>query len=154
MAKTIHRVPDGRCETPVKRRSRLEQNGLLRFIFKRRPFEHETSLYLLVSVLDFLMTFWMLNHRGEGPLRFVESNRVASYFLDRWGTQGLFSFKIAAIVFVLLLTIIIGERRPGAARFVLWLGILATGFTVVYSVALYLKHTGLVQISGLLAGAG
>jgi hypothetical protein len=127
----------------VKRRSSLTDNAVLRFFFKHRPFEHETTLYLLASFLDFVMTYWMLHHRGEGRLRFVESNRVASYFLDRWGIEGLFAFKIAAIVFVLLLTIIIGERRPGAARLVLWIGILVTAFTVIYSVVLYARHTGL-----------
>jgi len=136
----------------MKRRSIFEENALLHFFVKRRPFEHETSLYLLVSVLDFLMTFWMLRHRGDGRLRFVESNRVASFFLDRWGVQGLFAFKIASIVTVLLLTVIIADKRPAAARFVLWLGILVTAFTVIYSVALYVRHTGLVQLSTLLAG--
>lgn len=118
--------------------------SLVHFFFKRRPFEHETSLYILVSVLDFYMTWWMLN-RGEAQgFRFVESNPVARFFDARWGSHGLFGFKIAAVVVVLLATILIADRRPAAARALLWTGILVTGSVVAYSFALYARHTGML----------
>jgi hypothetical protein len=74
----------------------------------------------------------------------VESNPVARFFDERWGPQGLFGFKIAAVVVVLLATVLISDRRPAAARALLWCGILVTGYVVAYSFALYARHTGLI----------
>lgn len=110
------------------------------FLFRRRPFEHETSVYLLVSVLDFYMTWWLLSHRQEGAGGFVESNPVARFFLEHWGLRGLFGFKIAAVLAVVLLTVLISERRPEAARAVLWIGIAVTGIVVAYSLAIYSRQ--------------
>jgi hypothetical protein len=121
-----------------------QAGSLLHFFFKRRPLEHETSLYILVSVLDFYMTWWMLQRGEAAGFRFVESNPAARFFDEQWGSRGLFGFKIAAVVVVLLATLLIADRRPAAARAILWIGILVTGFVVAYSFALYARHTGLL----------
>ncbi|MBX3443085.1 MAG: hypothetical protein KF774_11825 [Planctomyces sp.] len=111
----------------------------LAFLLKRRPFEHEISLFLLASLLDFFMTYWMLSHR-PGEMRFIESNPAARYFLDHWGVKGLLGFKLAAVLVVVLSTALIAERRPAWARAILWLGIAGTALVVLYSFSMFLRH--------------
>lgn len=113
-----------------------------RQLSKHRPMEHETALFLLVSFLDYLLTYWMLQHRGN-ETRFGESNAVANWFLSGWGSNGLLAFKVAICLFVVLATQAIHTRRPLTALVVLWLGIVVTSFTVIYSAALYVRHTGM-----------
>jgi hypothetical protein len=113
------------------------------FLVRKRELEHETSLFLLVSLLDFFMTYWMLMHQGDGSLSFAESNPFARYFLDRWGFRGLLYFKIVAVLVVVLITIIVAERKIHMARAILWLGILGTAAVVIYSFRLYMQHTGI-----------
>jgi len=115
-------------------------NPVLRSLTAHRPMEHETSLFLLVSFLDFLMTYWVLFPRESGP-RFGESNAIANWFLEGWGMRGLLAFKVALCVFVVLATQAIFHRRPRTAKAVLWLGVVVTSVTVIYSGALYLRHT-------------
>jgi hypothetical protein len=122
--------------------SKRPVNPLGRLLTDHRPMEHETSLYLLVSFLDFLLTWWMLEHRSEDGPRFGESNAVAQYFLSGWGLRGMLYFKVAICLFVVLATQTIHVRRPKTARYVLWLGIVVTSLTVAYSSALYVRHTG------------
>jgi hypothetical protein len=117
--------------------------SLREFFSKRRPHEHETALFLLVSMLDFFMTYWMLINRPAAWVQFVESNPAARYFLDSWGVKGLLSFKMAAVLVVILATVLIAERRPLTARVVLWLGVAVTSGTVLYSFLLYTRHAGL-----------
>ncbi len=118
---------------------------LLRVLTAHRPMEHETSLFLLVSFIDFLMTYWMLQHGRSDPensgIRFGESNAVARWFLHGWGIRGLLYFKVAVCLFIVLATQAIYSRRPGAARFILWLGIVVTSSVVIYSAVLYFRHT-------------
>jgi hypothetical protein len=118
------------------------KNPVLRVLTFQHPMERETSLFLLVSLLDFVMTWWMLNHRDpDSPLRFGESNAVARWFLHGWGYHGLLYFKVAICLFIVLSTQVIHLRRPNTAKAILWLGIAVTSLTVIYSVALYLRHT-------------
>jgi hypothetical protein len=129
-----------RSISPMAQRRR-SSNPIIRLFFDHRPMEHETSLFLLVSVLDFLMTWYMLRHQAEG-FRFGESNAVARYFLHHWGLNGMLYFKLGMCLFIVLLTQIIHLRKPMTALGILWLGIVATSVTVIYSVSLYLRHAG------------
>ncbi len=124
----------------MKQAPKNGSNLVVRVLTDRRPMEHETSLFLLVSFLDFLMTYWMLYPRESGP-QFGESNAIANWFFSGWGLHGLLYFKVAICLFIVLATQAIYARRPTTAKFVLWLGISVTSLTVVYSAALYLRHT-------------
>src|SRR5262245_31864504 len=95
---------------------KVTKNPVLRVLTSHRPMEHETSLFLLVSFLDFLMTWWMLSHRDpESRLGFGESNAIANWFLAGWGLRGLLYFKVAICLFVVLATQVIYQRRPSTA---------------------------------------
>lgn len=116
-------------------------NPVFRVLTAHRPMEHEVALFFLVSFLDFFMTYWMIYPRESGP-RFGESNAIANWFLSGWGFRGLLYFKIGICLFIVLATQAIHSRRPRVAKGILWLGIAVTSLTVVYSGALYFRHTG------------
>jgi hypothetical protein len=124
----------------MSKRKTSRGNPVLQTLTSQRPMEHETSLFLLVSVLDFFMTYWLIYPREEGP-RFGESNAIANWFLAGWGFRGLLYFKLAICLFVVLAAQTIYHRRPNTAKAILWLGIVVTALTVIYSGALYVRHT-------------
>ena len=106
-----------------------------KYLFRHRlPLETETNLFVLVSVLDIIMT-WVLISRGG----FVESNPVANYFLLRWGKRGLVGFKFCAVLVVCLTTQLIAIKRIQLARLILLVGITVVSIVVVYSFSLFLK---------------
>lgn len=103
--------------------------------------EHETSLFVLVNVLDFLLTFWLMFYGTLGGQRIVESNPLAEYFLYRWGpVKGMLMFKLGMVVFVILITQIIAMRKIRTARRVLQFSTLLVSLVLIYSVHLFLRH--------------
>jgi len=126
-------------------RRKIMAHPVFRILTAHRPLEHEVALFFLVSFLDFFMTYWMLYPRESGP-RFGESNWIANWFLSGWGIRGLLYFKIGICLFIVLATQAIYPRRPQVAQGILWLGIAVTSLTVVYSGALYFRHTAGVPI--------
>ncbi len=111
--------------------------GLLKRIFLGDlPLEAETSFFILVNVIDFFVTYWMLAVGG-----FRESNPVAAYFLHRWGpVKGMLIFKLSLVTFVILVSQLIALKRPETARRLLIFGSLAVAGVVVYSLMLYSRH--------------
>lgn len=106
------------------------------------PLELETSLFVLASALDFLMTWLLLNYQGGGEhIEFVESNFVARYFLYSWGFNGLIGFKVASVSLVAVICQVIARRRFEVARRLLQFATVAAMVVVVYSVVLLFRHT-------------
>ena len=58
-------------------------------------FLYETTLFIVVSVLDILMT-----HRLIRTGRFHESNPVAKFFYDHWDMNGMVYFKMTMVAVV------------------------------------------------------
>lgn len=109
---------------------------LWRWIFHQRlPLETETARFILVSVLDVVMTYILLSVGG-----FRESNPFADYFIDHWGAKGMIYFKMGLVAFVTVLAQIIARHRLAAARWVLNLGTAAAAVVVAYSFGLFLKY--------------
>ena len=116
---------------------------LLYFGFRQRlPLEHETALFILVNVLDFATTYYMLMHREQGDGSFYESNPVAQYFLNHWGVKGLLLFKMAVVAFVCVVAQIVATKKAGSARLLLVAGTIVVSIVVVYSLKLFLHHVG------------
>ena len=95
------------------------------------PLETETAFFLLVGVLDILLTHFLLVRGG-----FRESNPVAEYFLNHWGPRGMVYFKCALMAVVCVTAQLIARQRLETGRRILWLGTLVTGGVVVYSAGL------------------
>ena len=128
MQKSPHRSPLGR---------------LFFWGFRQKlPLETETTVFILVNVLDFAMTWWMLMHRELGMGDFYESNPVARYFLDHWGVKGLLMFKMAVVAFVCLIAQIVATKKEASARSLLVVGTIVVSAVVIYSLRMFLSHVG------------
>jgi hypothetical protein len=104
-------------------------------------FEAETVLYLLLSIADLLITYFLLRQQGRG-VEFVEANPVAREIIHHWGPRGMVYFKFGMVAFIVLITQIIARYRPFTARLVLFFAIAMMVYVVVYSVRLYAAHAG------------
>ena len=110
-----------------------------RSIFGRNlPLERETAWFILVSVLDILMTYKLL---AGGKIQ--EANPIARYFINRWGAKGMIFFKMGMVAFITVLAQVIATRNRTAARWVLFFGIAVVSIVVFYSVLLLIR-TGMV----------
>lgn len=96
----------------------------------------ETRAFILVNVLDIVMT-WILLNRGD---HFYESNPLAKYIQDHWGNNGMVYFKLSIVAFVCIIVQIVNQRRPDRARMILTLGTLIVGCVVIYSLVLLIRH--------------
>jgi hypothetical protein len=105
-------------------------------------FETEVSWFVLVSVLDIVMTWLALRFSAQGQTNgtFIESNPVAQWVLIRWGIQGMAIFKLTLTAVVVVIAEFVGRTRPELARTLLWGGILVVGGVVLYTVRLLFLH--------------
>ncbi len=99
----------------------------------RLPLETETSWYLLLSVLDVLFTYILLTRRGEGGMRFYESNPVARMVLGLYGVKGIIVFKFVLVAVVCFIAQLVATRRPRTAKYLMWFAMAAVGGVVAYS---------------------
>lgn len=89
--------------------------------------ETETAFFILVNVLDFVLTFLLLWTPGH-----TEANPFARYFLDRWGFRGMLYFKLSLVTLVCLIAQIVAVHRPALAR-----GLLIGSTAIVAAVVIY-----------------
>jgi hypothetical protein len=121
--------------------------ALVRFVVRKPlPLETETALFVLASALDVFMTYILLRYQGDhgGTTRFYESNPIAHSFFLQWGVPGLVGFKFAMVAFVALITQLIAHSQVASARRVLNFGTIVLVGVVLYSLALYMRNSGLV----------
>lgn len=99
--------------------------------FKKLPLETETTWFILVNVLDVILTAALISQTG-----IVESNPVARYFLNHWGVSGMNYFKFAVVTFVVVTAQVIAAFDLRTARMLLIGGTIVVGGVVVYSMML------------------
>lgn len=127
---------------PIPRQRPPRPHPLRKLLLGRLPLETETSLFILINLLDFFITYYLLMHGGRGNLRFVESNPIARYYIDSWGpVKGMIGFKMTVVAFVCVVAQVIALKRVKLARLVLLIGCAAAGTVVVYSVMLWMRHS-------------
>lgn len=107
----------------------------LHFLF-RHPLslETETSWFLLLGVLDLVLTTVLLNTGAAH-----EANPLARSFLFSAGLHGLIAYKFGLLTVALVAVQVIVLRRPRAAKAVLHTGIGVQSLVVFYSVGLLAK---------------
>ena len=93
-------------------------------------------LFILVSIGDLLMTYFLLSL----SLHIYESNPIADWILRRWDMAGFTAFKFSIAAFFILISEAIERRRRGLGRSVLLLGILGTLYAIVVGYRLFLEH--------------
>ena len=107
----------------------------LHFLFRHRlSLETETSWFLLLGVLDLVLTTLLLN---TGVAH--EANPLARFFLFAGGLHGLIGYKCGRLTVAVVAAQIIPLRRPRAAKVVLHTGIGVQSLVVAYSVGLLAK---------------
>jgi hypothetical protein len=128
-------------ESPSERESLAR--GAWHTIFRLAlPLQRESALFLIVSVLDVMMTYMMLSDVPEpdGRTMFYESNPVARWFLEGWGLSGIVAFKFSMVAVVEIIAQVIALRRLELGRRLLEFGTLIVCLVVLYSMYLLLTH--------------
>ena len=117
-------------------------HGIRRMVGDDLPLETETCRFILISMLDVFMTFLLLylSNRRMMTNVVIESNPVARFFIEHWGTNGLIWFKIAMVILVVLATQAVAISRPIVAQCTLNLGSCVVGSVVIYSVYLLVQN--------------
>ena len=126
-SRSVPEMPESSVQSTESRPTRL-----WRFITGKRPLQDETTLFILVNVLDIFTTYALLRAGG------IETNPVANFFLSRWNIRGLVYFKMTLVAVVALLAQVIAHRNLARARQVLILGTVIVAMVVLYSVYLIL----------------
>jgi hypothetical protein len=103
----------------------------------------ESTLFVLLSALDFVMTWYLLQYEHPG-IEFSEANPIARYFIYGWGIKGMFAFKCLIVSFVVALCQVIALSDVKAASRVLWLSCAIVAGVVCYSMLLLCRETMLV----------
>ena len=104
------------------------------FTFETSKLQWLILLFLLVSIADLVMTYWLLSINPN----VYESNPLANWFFANWNIAGMTFFKFGVVALVVVISEFVERRRAGAGKFVLILGSLVTAAVVAYSVHLYL----------------
>jgi hypothetical protein len=104
--------------------------------------QRESSLFLIVSVLDVLMTSLLLEDLtgATGRTIFYESNPVARFFLEGWGLRGIVYFKFATVGLVEVIAHLVAMKKVAVARRLLEFGTLVVSVVVIYSMLLLVTH--------------
>jgi hypothetical protein len=99
------------------------------------PLETETTRFILVSVLDIVMTYLAIRYSYEGRTsRFiVEGNPIPAWFFHRWNIQGMIFFKMATVAFVTVIAQIVATKSLGRAKLILNGGATLVGGVVAYT---------------------
>ncbi len=117
------------------RRKQSKRPTVWQILFRRKiPLEQETTWFILVNVLDFVLTY-LIYWRNAG----TEGNPIARFFLYSWGFKGLLYFKCAMVTFVVVLAQIIAGKKVATARRLLNFGTLIVTCVLFYSLSLLLK---------------
>lgn len=94
---------------------------------------------MLVSFLDFMMTFRMISTG-----RFTEANVLARFFLDSWGPMGMLYFKMAIVGVVAVLAQVVACKNLTTARKLLNTATVVMALVVIYSLFLLLHGLELI----------
>jgi hypothetical protein len=106
------------------------------------PLQRESCLFLIVSVLDVMMTCLVLGDLMglTGETIFYESNPVARYFFEHWQLSGIIFFKFGMVAFIEIISHIVAIKNVAVGRRLLEFGTLIVSFVVIYSLVLLVSH--------------
>ncbi len=110
------------------------------WIRRTLPLESETTRFILVSVLDIVMTYMVIrySHEGRTELKIGEGNPIPAMFISRWGIPGMVAFKMVIVALVTVLAQVIARYSVRKARFMLNFGTVIVSCVVLYSLWLLL----------------
>ncbi len=100
----------------------------------RLPLESETAAFILVNVLDILLTVILL-YGGEHR----EANPIAEFFLNHWGLKGMVFYKLSTVAFVCVIAQVVARQRLIVGRRLLIAATLIVAAVVAYSLILLFR---------------
>jgi Domain of unknown function (DUF5658) len=111
------------------------------------PLQRESALFLIVNVLDVLMTYILLTDVGgvTGRSIFYESNPVARFFLQHWSKpdtidfRAMVYFKFSIVALVEVIAYVVANRKIEIGRRLLEFGTLLVSVVVIYSMVLLMR---------------
>lgn len=109
----------------------LAKSKLTNFASWRGLLEFEKTLFVLVNLMDIVMTHTLLSTGA-----FYESNPIAQWIINGWGTVGMTAFKLIVVAGVLLIANLVAISRVKTSRNLLNFGTFMVGAVVTYSVYL------------------
>ncbi len=114
--------------------------SILRVILARElPLEAETVRFLIVSIGDIFLTYYLLSGGG-----FTEANPIARFFIESWGPKGMVYFKFSMVSVVAVIAQIIARNRLETARRLLNFATVVVTIVLLYSLYLIIKHAPVV----------
>ena len=122
--------PDGKNDPNAQRDALKSIPSLRQVLNGHLPLQNETSVFILVNVLDIFATYALLRFGG------LEANPIANYFYLHWNVKGMVAFKMAMVTIVAIVAQIIARRNLARASQVLNLGTIIVTAVVLYSVYL------------------
>jgi len=97
------------------------------FLLRPRPLQTETAWFILINVLDLVLTNILLQRHA------IEANPLANYVFVHFGFRGMIVFKLASVLFVCVAAQLIALKSISKAKWVLWFGCIVVGLVLVYS---------------------
>jgi hypothetical protein len=105
------------------------------------PLQSETSWFILLNVLDIILTNILLRMNA------VEANPFANYVLVRYGFTGMIAFKLASVAIVCILSQLVATKSMVKGKAILWLGSLIVAAVLLYSCRLIVfQQSSLFQL--------
>jgi hypothetical protein len=98
------------------------------------PLQSETSVFILVSVLDIFMTYALLRFGGR------EANPIAKYFLSLGGIPGMVFWKMITVAFVTSIAQLVATRNLERARLLLMISTTIVGCVVIYGLTMFVRY--------------
>ena len=92
-------------------------------------------LFVLLAAADLVFTFWIIWAEGSQ----AELNGVARAVIDHLGLPGAVAFKLALVVFVVVMCEVIGRRRDKTGRRLAEWSAAVTAIPVVVSIVQLLR---------------
>lgn len=120
--------PTPRATTPRPTTVELSKRG--HFLLRQLPLQTETSWFILINVLDLVLTNILLQRNA------IEANPLANMVFVNYGFVGMIAFKLASVLFVCLAAQIIATKSPSKAKWLLWFGCAVVGAVLIYSARL------------------
>jgi hypothetical protein len=117
----------------------LSTSKLTDFASWRGLLEFEKTLFVLVNLMDIVMTHTLLSTGA-----FYESNPIAQFIINGWGTVGMTVFKLIIVAGVLLIANLVAIWRIRTSRNLLNFGTFMVGGVVTYSVYLMVTFKDLI----------
>lgn len=120
--------PSTRATTPRPKAAELSHRG--HFLLRQLPLQTETSWFILINVLDLVLTNILLQRDA------IEANPLANMVFVHYGFVGMIVFKLVSVLFVCLAAQIIATKSPTKAKWLLWFGCAVVGAVLIYSARL------------------